>query len=391
MGLLLLQVKAKEEGENYMKRMLFVVTTFVCLLLSLSGCSTIGEKMASISVIYAVTTALSLLLLIGYCCLVHKREIWFLLLFSLVFIVNAGYLTLSLSGTLEEALLANRIAYLGSVFLPLSMLMIILDVCKIRYRKWLPGLLVGISVLVLLVAASPGYLNIYYKEVSLQVVDGMSVLVKEYGPWHKLYPFYLFSYFGTMLAVIVYASLKKKIQSNKHAIILLIAVFVNICVWLLEQLVKIEFEFLSVSYIISELFLLSLYWMMQEWAALPSPVKESEPPTQEAAFAPPVSNCPQESPSACDAGKTTDEAIPVLTDEFSAQRESFQKQIKKLTPTERMIFDLYLSGKSTREIMRALSITENTLKYHNKNIYGKLGVSSRKQLLEITAELKIHT
>ena len=33
--------------------------------------------------------------------------------------------------------------------------------------------------------------------------------------------------------------------------------------------------------------------------------------------------------------------------------------------------------------MQELSITENTLKFHNKNLYGKLGVSSRKQLLAV--------
>ena len=36
-----------------------------------------------------------------------------------------------------------------------------------------------------------------------------------------------------------------------------------------------------------------------------------------------------------------------------------------------------------------LDITENTLKYHNKNIYSKLGISSRKQLLRY-ATLKQH-
>ena len=30
-----------------------------------------------------------------------------------------------------------------------------------------------------------------------------------------------------------------------------------------------------------------------------------------------------------------------------------------------------------------MNITENTLKFHNKNIYGKLGVPSRKELLRI--------
>jgi len=33
--------------------------------------------------------------------------------------------------------------------------------------------------------------------------------------------------------------------------------------------------------------------------------------------------------------------------------------------------------------MAEMNITENTLKFHNKNIYAKLGVPSRKQLVSI--------
>ena len=60
-----------------------------------------------------------------------------------------------------------------------------------------------------------------------------------------------------------------------------------------------------------------------------------------------------------------------------------------LTNTERKIYELYVEGKNTKEVLSILDITENTLKYHNKNIYGKLGVASRKQLKEIA--FKINT
>ncbi len=60
---------------------------------------------------------------------------------------------------------------------------------------------------------------------------------------------------------------------------------------------------------------------------------------------------------------------------------SFLEHISKLTPTERQIFDLYVSGKHAKEIMEYMNIKENTLKYHNKNIYSKLGVTSKKELL----------
>lgn len=60
---------------------------------------------------------------------------------------------------------------------------------------------------------------------------------------------------------------------------------------------------------------------------------------------------------------------------------AFKNDIHALTKTERIIFDLYLFGKTAKEIMEELSIQESTLKYHNHNILGKLGVSSRKQML----------
>ena len=58
------------------------------------------------------------------------------------------------------------------------------------------------------------------------------------------------------------------------------------------------------------------------------------------------------------------------------------EQLPRLTPSERAIYELYLAGKSTKEVLKEMNILENTLKFHNKNLYGKLGVSSRKQLLE---------
>ena len=66
----------------------------------------------------------------------------------------------------------------------------------------------------------------------------------------------------------------------------------------------------------------------------------------------------------------------------------FLDGISKLTPTEHKVFDLYLDGKSAKDIIAILGITENTLKYHNKNIYNKLGVASRKQLLRYAALMK---
>ncbi|MBQ7834675.1 MAG: helix-turn-helix transcriptional regulator [Ruminiclostridium sp.] len=67
----------------------------------------------------------------------------------------------------------------------------------------------------------------------------------------------------------------------------------------------------------------------------------------------------------------------------------FVENLSMLTPAEYRVYELYLSGKTGKQIAEILHITENTLKYHNKNIYSKLGISSRKQLLRFAA-LKQH-
>ena len=71
--------------------------------------------------------------------------------------------------------------------------------------------------------------------------------------------------------------------------------------------------------------------------------------------------------------------------------EAFRIGLKELTRTEKTVFDLYLQGKTAKEITDALNIRESTLKFHNHNILEKLGVSSRKQMLRYATLLKQET
>ena len=80
-----------------------------------------------ITVAYGVIVALSFLMTVGYYLFERKkmREPWLLVLYASVFVANLGYLLLSLAKSLDFALAANKIAYLGQVFVPLCMFMII--------------------------------------------------------------------------------------------------------------------------------------------------------------------------------------------------------------------------------------------------------------------------
>ncbi len=58
-----------------------------------------------------------------------------------------------------------------------------------------------------------------------------------------------------------------------------------------------------------------------------------------------------------------------------------------LTPTESHIYKLYMEGKKTKDVMAELNITENTLKFHNRNLYSKLGVATRKELIMVSKSI----
>lgn len=69
----------------------------------------------------------------------------------------------------------------------------------------------------------------------------------------------------------------------------------------------------------------------------------------------------------------------------SEEYQHFLAGISSLTPMERTVFHHYLAGKKVKEIIAITGIKESTLRYHNQNIYGKLGVHSLKQLLRYAA------
>ncbi len=348
-----------------MSKKLFAVAGLPLLLFALSGCAQVGSKTATMSAIYLVTTILAMILLLGYCFLLRKKEPWFVVLFSAVVVVNSGYFALSVSNTLGEALLANRVSYLGSVILPVTILMLVMNVCNIQVKKWIVTSLVLLSVVVFLIAASPGYSTVYYKEVSLIIVDGVASLKKEYGPLHSLYLYYLLGLFGAIVGVIIYAFARKMVRSPLHGALLAGAAFVNFGVWLMEQLVDIDFEFLSVSYIVSELFLLGISLMVQDSGFRESLVSlnihHTQPKTEETHLA----------------------ASTESADDLAEKFEFLTSRLYTLTPTEKEIYRMYLQGYRTKDAMQSLGITENTLKYHNRNIYSKLGVANRKELVQV--------
>ena len=325
------------------------------------------------SIIYGISAVVALALVIGYVVFYKKRDAWLFLLFISVLLVNVGYFSISVSRILEEALLANRISYLGSVFLPLCMFMSVTDVCRIRVPKSVTVTLLCISAAVFLLAASPGYCDLYYKEVTLEIIDGTARLIKTYGKYHIVYLFYLLSYFASMIAVVGYVIIKKKITSHKYASMLTVVVFLNILIWLLEQLVPTDFEFLSISYIASEIIMLFLFSIMQDFDAL-----KNKKNTVEQLVSAQIPEPKAES-------KESESGEVILSEHISVILECWQLA-EPLTAREVEVLMLILDNCKRKEIAERLCLSENTVKTHTSHIFTKLGITGRNELIKKAAE-----
>lgn len=315
------------------------------------------------AIAYGIILAVAIVLFVLYCTLIRKKEKWLLVLYACVCVVDLGYLLLSLSKTVEFALFANKVAYLGQIFLLISMYLTIAKLCGFKYTNKLPIALFSIGAIVFATVCTTGYLPWYYKEVTLEYADGAAKLVKKYGPLHIVYLIYVLAYVVLMIATIIGSMYTKKVSSRKHAGLLTAAVLCNIAMWIIEKFVTWNFEFLSVSYILSLGMLFFLYWMMQDYVHVqdvPAPIVEEKSTVVI------VNSIP------------TAEKIKILLSRLS---DDMTLTVKELEVTEKL-----LEGKTRKEIADELNISENTVKTHLKHIYEKLNISNKQELL-----LLLHT
>lgn len=320
--------------------------------------------------VYGIIFIVSLFMIGGYFIVDRKRDFWLLLLFISVAVCDLGYFLLSVSKTLSFALWANRIAYLGNVFLPFSVLMMIMNLSRFNYPKFLPRILIIINMIMLFIVSSGGFLPIYYKEVAFENINGVGVLVKEYGPLHNLYKLFLFAYFTAMIAIIIYTAVKKTVVSVKHSVFLAFVVIGNIAIWLIENSINAGFEFMSISYIITEGLILFLYGILQDYGLADTAIHSLEPDIVQ-----PQVNSISESESSGNLRYLDQNQIAVVFERWS--------DINLLSQREKEVLKLIMQNKRRKDIADELFVTESTIKKHTSSIFKKLNITNRSELFEI--------
>ena len=310
------------------------------------------------SVAYGIIFALSLLLPPFYFIFIRKKqnEPWLFMLFVCMSIVNLGYLLISLSKTVEFALWANKITYLGQVFVPMCMFLLISRLCGYVYKRWQIGVLIGLAITMFAIIFTTGFVDWYYTDVRLGTSAGATYLIKDYGVLHPTNLIYVVAYFVVMLVVAFVSVIREKEASQKLAGLMLAVVLCNIGMWIIEKIISWNFELLSISYLMSELAFFFVYLLLQDY------ILKTEVPEQplEKTRVIVLNSIPK-----------ADKLAKVL---------ALVPENKKLTTRQLEMLDGLLDGKSQKEIAADLHISENTVKWHMGILYTTLNVSGRDEI-----------
>lgn len=175
----------------------------------------------------------------------------FVLFGILVNLNSLGRVILSMSTTLQTALLGNIFLYIGACYTSIVTIALLGKISRVKVSKTLIGFLSLYATVILSFVLMIGKNGYYYKSVSLGRGDGYSYLIKEYGVVHKYYSIYLILVALVMIYYVAIAIMNQE-KMSLWLISLIVGLALSIFfVYFLERITKSKISYLSISYLIS--------------------------------------------------------------------------------------------------------------------------------------------
>ena len=169
-----------------------------------------------------------------------------------------------------------------------------------------------------------------------------------------------------MVVLVLYSFKKHKGVYQKQATTMLIVVLGNILMWLVQKVIPWNFELLSITYLMSAGSFLLVTIMLQDYVHI-NDIPVYSPKEQE---------------------KLGDDISTMPMEEKIKKVLFFVHDGEILCSREKEILELILANKKRKDIASELYLSENTIKTYTRTLYAKLGVSSRKQLLEYSKTIR---
>lgn len=177
------------------------------------------------------------------------RAQWALVL--LLQFTNLGYLELSLSQTLEGAILANTLLYLGGTILPTIFFVSMLQALSITVPIWVKHPMYLFSIVLLICARYGSQNGIFFKNLEMHITKNGTMLTYDSGVMLKVHDIYILLLIIVIVAVLLITrKTKKKSKAiiNKGYMYIVVVMFAG---YAINMFVNMDFEVIPVVYIIA--------------------------------------------------------------------------------------------------------------------------------------------
>ncbi|MBO4396058.1 MAG: HD domain-containing protein [Eubacterium sp.] len=209
------------------------------------------------TMMYAGLLELSIILTVIYGAVWRKSfGIYYTLIFAFIPVTNLGYMLLSLANDENEALIAQKVIYLGGCFLIFFITMAVFEICNINIPKWLKIIMLYFCSELFMSVATTEFTGLFYKKVMLKKIEGITIFTKVYGPAHTVFLITIAAMFVMGVIAIFYSLFFKKNVSNKRIILLLLTETIAIAAFFGWKFLGIQYDFTAVAFVLIQLIFL---------------------------------------------------------------------------------------------------------------------------------------
>ncbi|MBR1873306.1 MAG: HD domain-containing protein [Eubacterium sp.] len=214
----------------------------------------IGAPFSVETAIYLILFEVSLLLTILYAARWQRNfGVYYTLIFTIIPISFLGQLLLSVANTADEALVGQKIIYLGGCFLIFFITMAIYDLCQISLPKVLKILLLFFNTQIYLSVVTTEYTGLFYRSYTFEKTAFRAVLSKEYRPIHSVFILMIIAYTIMGFFAILYSAFFKKNVSNKRVVLLFFTELISVAAFFIGKSSWLNIDLATVSYIFAQI------------------------------------------------------------------------------------------------------------------------------------------
>ncbi len=212
---------------------------------------------------YLIAFLVSVVITVVHMTLMQRRSlVFFSMLLSLLCVAVGGYWALAASDSIGMAHMSIKLIYLSGCFMPVLCFLNIAYLCKVRIPSPIVAGLIVFCTLLYFSVLSIGHTELFYATTELVTKDGVSTLLRTYGPMHTVYNIQLIAFNACSFIIILVTVLERNNVSKLNSLVLFGMQLATLLLYLFSQRVQTGIEWMPFLYV---LIMLTLFILMQRF------------------------------------------------------------------------------------------------------------------------------